>query len=40
MFRGGGWDDNPRYARVSGRFYDFPDYGDDYLGFRLFRTIP
>jgi len=40
VYRGGGWEDRPRYARVATRFGYVPSLRYDYLGLRLVRTIP
>ncbi len=33
--RGGSWDGNAEYCRVSYRSYITPDYRDSYIGFRV-----
>jgi formylglycine-generating enzyme required for sulfatase activity len=38
VFRGGSWDNYPRYCRVANRLNSAPDYRSDYVGFRLART--
>ena len=40
VFRGGGWDGDPQFARVVDRYYITPDFRDNYLGVRLLRTVP
>ena len=35
VLRGGGWGDDPQYARVASRSYDDPGYRFNCLGFRL-----
>ena len=36
--RGGSWNGNASYCKVSNRSYDSPSYGGDYIGFRVTRT--
>jgi formylglycine-generating enzyme required for sulfatase activity len=38
VIRGGGWDDDPQFARSAYRFRDSPGYRSFYLGFRLARV--
>jgi formylglycine-generating enzyme required for sulfatase activity len=35
VIRGGYWDDFAWLCRSARRDYDYPDYGDDYIGFRV-----
>ena len=41
VFRGGGWYDDARFARLSRRLYLDPSYRNHgYLGFRIVRNTP
>jgi len=35
VFRGGSWNNNALYCRSAGRGYNYPDYGDNGVGFRV-----
>ena len=40
VYRGGSWSLSARYVRVAFRYRYVPAYRDDYLGFRVSRSIP
>jgi len=39
VVRGGSWDDGAHYCRSALRGHDWPDYRNDYVGFRLSRSV-
>ena len=40
VYRGGSWDDCPKFVRASDRFYGVPAAQSNTLGFRLVKNIP
>lgn len=40
VIRGGSWDNDPEYLRVSYRYWNFAGYRYDFIGFRLAQDLP
>jgi len=40
VLRGGSWVDNPDHLRSANRYRGGPGYRDNYVGFRVARTLP